>query len=110
MRRGVALVPEGRQIFATLTVAENLALGATARATAARADATSSASSSASRCCGGPTGAGRQALRRRAAAARDRPGAAGRPRLLLLDEPSLGLAPLLVDLVFDTIAELRAEG
>ena len=50
------------------------------------------------------------ALGRRAADARHRPGADGRPSLLMLDEPSIGLAPLVVKAIFATVAGLRQEG
>ena len=53
---------------------------------------------------------GRDALRRRAADAGDRPGAHGPPALLLLDEPSLGLAPILVEQIFEIIREINAQG
>ena len=53
---------------------------------------------------------GRHAFRRRAANAGDRPGALGRPRLLMLDEPSLGLAPQVVQTVFQVIREIAQAG
>ena len=53
---------------------------------------------------------GRDAVRRRAADVRHRPCADGAPKLLLLDEPSMGLAPIFVDRIFETIKEVNKEG
>ena len=108
---GVIQVPEGRQVFATLTVAENLALGAWRlhdRAEAARRRARVLARFPRLRerlgqAAGSLSGGEQQML------AIGRALMAG-PKLLLLDEPGMGLAPQFVDEIFAVIAELKAEG
>jgi len=110
VRRGIALVPERRRIFANLTVGENLRLG-----TATRRDRQVQRDIAA--LCerfpilgqrfdqpGGTLSGGEQ---QQLAIAR---ALLSRPRLLMLDEPSLGLAPLLVEEVFRMIAQLHDEG
>lgn len=111
VRRGVAMVPEGRGIFSKLTVAENLDMGAYARNDAAgiRQDLHRMfqlfprLGERKTQVAGTMSGGEQQML----AMAR---AMMARPRLLLLDEPSMGLAPVLVDGVFDTIQQIQSEG
>jgi branched-chain amino acid transport system ATP-binding protein len=104
---GVALVPEGRQVFPELTVLDNLMLGAHARRKAGHGDQIEALlerfprlrerlSSRAGLLSGGE----QQML----AIAR---GLMASPRILMLDEPSLGLAPAMINELFDVLAELR---
>ena len=111
VRRGLTLVPEGRRIFPSLTVAENLTLGA-----ALRRDADAAARSRAEVLELFPVLAERaQQPAGTLSGGQQQQLAIGRalmsaPRLLLLDEPSLGLAPQIVDDIFDLILNLKARG
>jgi branched-chain amino acid transport system ATP-binding protein len=110
-RKGVALVPEGRRIFSSLTVADNLRLGGAVRLPAGEARAREEEMLELfpilrryHRVKGGNLSGGEQQMLAIALALM------GKPRMVLLDEPSLGLAPQLIDTVFDLIAELRRNG
>ena len=108
VRRGAVLVPEGRQVFAELSVLDNLALGAFSRKTWDRAEVDAMLErfprlrERLNQRAGLLSGGEQQML----AIAR---GLMGKPRLLLLDEPSLGLAPQVVNDLFDALDRLRAE-
>ena len=108
---GIAQAPEGRQIFGSLTVRENLMLGAIRRKDrdALELDLEYVLTlfpvlKERLRQSGGTLSGGEQQMLAIGRAMM------ARPRLLLLDEPSLGLAPLLVSRIFEVIARLKAEG
>ena len=110
IRRGLAVVPEGRRIFANLTVLENLLLGAYFRNKAAWLPDLKKVYELFPRLQerrdqgGGTLSGGEQQMLALGRALMSR------PRLLLLDEPSLGLAPLLVQEVFHIIRQLNGQG
>ncbi|RTE66643.1 ATP-binding cassette domain-containing protein [Amphritea opalescens] len=110
MRKGLAIVPEGRRVFSAMTVEENLFMGSYFR-TKEQADETAQyvlnlfprLEERYKQRAGTMSGGEQQML------------AIGRalmskPRLLLLDEPSLGLAPIIIQQIFDIIERLRDEG
>jgi branched-chain amino acid transport system ATP-binding protein len=110
-RLGITMVPEGRGVFASLTVMENLDMGAYIRSNKADIQVDMEKmftlfprlKERRSQLAGTLSGGEQQML----AMAR---ALMARPRLLLMDEPSMGLAPILVDGVFDTIREINQEG
>jgi len=111
IRQGLALVPEGRGIFARLTVAENLAMGAYHRDDAggiaddlARIYAMLPRLRERAAQVAGTLSGGEQQMLAIGRALM------GRPQLLLLDEPSMGLAPLMVEKVFEVIRSVAAQG
>jgi len=111
VRLGLALVPEGRGVFGRLTVEENLAMGAYSRRDAAgiaadfdRVYGLLPRLAERRRQPGGTLSGGEQQMLAIGRAIMSR------PRLLLLDEPSMGLAPLMVHKIFEAIRTVAAEG
>ena len=108
---GIVQVPEGRRIFPEMTVLENLRMGSYPRSTRAdlgrnveRAFTLFPRLKERQKQLGGTMSGGEQQM---LAIAR---GLMGNPKLLLLDEPSLGLSPLFVKNIFDIIAEINRQG
>jgi len=111
VRRGLAMVPEGRGVFGALTIEENLAMGAYIRNDhdAIKSDIEHVYSlfprlKERRRQTAGTLSGGEQQMLAMGRAM------LSRPKLLLLDEPSMGLAPLMVQKVFETIVKISREG
>jgi branched-chain amino acid transport system ATP-binding protein len=109
--KGVAMVPEGRGVFARLTVAENLDMGAYSRTDKAaiqqdleRVYTLFPRLKERRNQVSGTLSGGEQQMLATGRALM------ARPRLLLMDEPSMGLAPILVEGIFDTVKQINKEG
>jgi branched-chain amino acid transport system ATP-binding protein len=113
VRLGIAHVPEGRRIFPGLTVVENIMLGASNRRSVSKAELKAGVEEllcvfpdlrRLAKALGWSLSGGQQQM---LAVAR---GLMARPKILMLDEPSLGLAPIIVQQLFETLKEIRASG
>lgn len=111
VRQGLAMVPEGRGVFTRMSIVENLQMGAYSRSDTAevardlaRMYALFPRLHERRHQLAGHLSGGEQQMLAMARALMSR------PRLLLLDEPSMGLSPVMVDTIFDVISEVAAQG
>jgi branched-chain amino acid transport system ATP-binding protein len=111
VRRGLSMVPEGRGVFGALSIEENLLMGAYTRNNRAEVDqdiarvfALFSRLKERRKQTAGTLSGGEQQMLAMGRAMMSR------PKLLLLDEPSMGLAPLMVQKIFETVMEIAREG